>query len=527
MAAGFPARSAAHHWRAGACGLPAEAPLRAEYAEIAVSPMILNEIFGPARPPLVLATSGANLPSRLRALGAHTIYWQMKIQRLLGGPVTPADPASVEAAADRLYDRAVRATACSTPLIALNELGGSWLPTPWLQPYAEYRSNALQLLRRLHALGAHPYLMVITSPRPYTGSPQAVEWWREAARVSDLVLQVHFDGRSISREGPLLGSRRRRMRVRSVLQQFVDIGIPPERLGLLHGFQSGRGFGGREGLPLEKWLRVVKWEVLAGEQVLAERGEDGAQIGSQWSWGWGDYPTLSRVDPDKHVTACVFLWARDPALCGGPARAALAGVSFNRSRSEGQIALPPGVHCSVGSTPAIASETLEQLAAVTGPRRLLGRAAAGSLLFQWFVVARTVGIPADDVIRAEGRLIEARFGGNRAAYEAALIASRMPPSLARAVIADQLRRLELARKLPPGSRFSSWARAKQSRLLERMTCRRDELPAPRLVDVAEYVPYLRLTGPTANRPAETRRSDLENRFGALVAAVGAALHDLG
>jgi hypothetical protein len=484
----------AHHWVPGACGLPTTLPLEVEYAEVSVSPRILDEIFGPARPPLVLATGGTALPQHLRALGAHTVYWQMKIERMLGGTATPADPSTIDAAADRLYERAVAATDCSTPSIALNELQGNWLPTPWQPSYAQYRANALELVRRLHALGAHPYLMVTTSPPTFTESPEAAEWWREAAQVSDIVLQVHFDARYVYARGPLLSSRARRMKMRRVLDQFTALGIPPERLGLLHGFQSGRGFGGREGLRLDKWLRVVKWEVLATRQVLAERAGAGVQIGSDWSWGWGDYPALSRVDPDKPVTACVYLWARDPTLCDGPALAESWGVAFDTSLTEGQILLPPGTQCEFGSRRRqfISGETLVALAAVDVGGRPLGRRAALSTLFQWLVDSRNASVRPEEVRAAEDGVIARRFGGSRAAYERALAERSFPLALAHALLADELRRAKITRRLAPGRTFTSWAVARQARVLETATCVQDELPAPTAFQLTVHFPFLAL-----------------------------------
>ena len=283
-----PGTARADAWAPGVCGLPTALPLRAEYAEVAVSPVIVNEVFGPARPSLVLATSGRIFPAQLRELGAHTVFWYMKLVRLIGGTSAPAAGETIEDAADRLYERAARETGCAFPTIALNELHGNWLPTPWSASNAQYRDNALRLLQRLHARGAHPYLLVTTTPRPFTGSAEAAAWWQQAAAVSDLVLQVHFDGRYIYRQGPAVASRLRRTKMRRVLDQFESIGIPARRLGLLHGFQSGSG--GREGLPLSRWLRVVKWEVLATEQVVGERAEEGEPIGSDWSWGCGRLP---------------------------------------------------------------------------------------------------------------------------------------------------------------------------------------------------------------------------------------------
>ena len=488
----FPASAGAHHWTAGACGLPGELPLRVEYAEVSVSPTILDEIFGPARPPLVLASSGLSVPPRVRALGAHTAFWEMKIERRLGTTGRPADPATIVPAADRLYERAVASSGCSTPLIALNELQGNWLPTPWSVTTAQYRANALALVGRLHERGAHPFLMVTTSPRPYTDSLEAAEWWRQAAAVSDLVLQVHFDGPYIHRQGPVVAGRLRRSKMRRVLDQFAAIGIPPARLGLLHGFQSGHGFGGREGLRLDRWLRVVKWEALAAKQVLAERAEDGAHIGSDWSWGWGDYPLLSRVDPDKHVTACVWLWARDPELCDGPGRAAAWGTTFNTSLSEGRIRLAPGVHCEIRSPRGlIASVTVDELAAVGVGAATVGRARALTALLAWLVDSRKARIETADVLRAEQTIVARRFGGSRTAYEAALTARRATVTLARALIADGLRRALIRQRLPRGRSFASWMVAEQSRALATAACRRDELPGVGAPDLTAYLPFLR------------------------------------
>jgi hypothetical protein len=489
-----PSAARAHHWVPGACGLPTTLPLEVEYAEVSVSPRILDEIFATARPPLTLATSGTALGAHLRAFGAHTVYWQMKIERMLGGTATPADPSTIDAAADRLYERAVASTGCLTPSIALNELQGNWMPTPWPLSYAQYRANALELVRRLHARGAHPYLMVTTSPPTFTDSPEAAEWWREAAQVSDIVLQVHFDARYVYGRGPLLASRARRMKMRRVLDQFTALGIPPERLGLLHGFQSGRGFGGREGIRLDKWLRVVKWEVLATRQVLAERAAAGAQIGSDWSWGWGDYPTLSRVDPDKPVTACVYLWARNADLCDGPALAESWGVRFDTSLTEGQILLPAGTQCVFGSDRReyISSDTLAALAAVDVGGRPLGRRSALSTLFQWLVDSRNASVRAEDVLRAEEAVIARRFGGSRAAYERALGERGLPLPLARALLADELRRAKITRALPRGRTFTSWAVARQARVLKTATCLQDELPSPTAFQLTVHLPFLAL-----------------------------------
>lgn len=489
-----PGAAQADAWAPGVCGLPTALPLRVEYAEVAVSSVILNEVFGPARPSLVLATSGRTVPAQLRTLGAHTVFWHMKLERLIGGTGAPAEADTIEATADRLYERAVRETGCAFPTIALNELQGNWLPTPWSANNAQYRDNALRLLQRLHARGAHPYLLVTTTPRPFTGSEEAASWWQQAAAVADLVLQVHFDGRYIYRQGPAVGSRLRRTKMRSVLDQFEAIGIPARRLGLLHGFQSGAGAGGREGLALSQWLRVVKWEVLGTKQVIDERAGDGEHIGSDWSWGWGDFPTMSRVDPDKHVTACVFLWARDPELCDGPERAAGRDTSFNTSLFEGQLQLPEGVHCTLGRRGAvIASETVETLAAGLSDGEPIGRRAALKTLLSWSVTSRNVRLRQADVVRAEGGIVRRAFGGSRDDYLAALEAAKLPLTLARAAIADQLRRRKIQRRLPRKVSFRSWYANAQTKVLRDAACRRDELPAASAATtLVERLPFLRI-----------------------------------
>jgi hypothetical protein len=492
LAGAFAGPAQASHWRLGACGLPTQRPLHVEYAEFGVSPVIRTEIFGPARPALVLATSGTRLPAELRAAGAYTIYWRMKLAPFVGTPQAPADPAAVPAAADALFAKAAEQSACATPLIALNELAGAYLSTPWTPTYAQYRANVLELLRRLHARGAHPYLLVTTSPRPFTESVDAVAWWRDAAQLADLVLEMHFQGAFISRQGPIAGNRRRRAAMRRALAQFTAIGVPGERLGLLHGFQSG--IGGRGGLPLSQWLRVVKWETLAAAQVAAERAAAGTPLASDWSWGWGDFPDLSPVDPDKPVIACVYLWTRDPNLCDGAGRAALAGVLFNASRTEGQLVLPAGVQCTVARPRRIISiAALDALAAITTDAGVqLGRPAALSILFGRVAENRRVFARKAEIDRAERRIVATRFAGNPLDYEAALAARNVTPAIARALIGDQIRRTKLAAQLRGVGRARAWTLASRTQLLATTTCVADEVPPAAPIEQPSQLAFLRL-----------------------------------
>lgn len=489
LALALPGRASAHHWSPWACGLP-ERPLVVEYAEISVSPVV-RDTFAAARPSRVLATSGPGLGRELREGGARTVFWEMNLKRFVGNTNAPADPATISAAADRLYERAVATTECATPSIALNELQGAWLPTPWSAWNGQYRSNVLELLRRLHERGAHPYLLVTTSSRPFTTTSEAAEWWRQLSQTADIVLQVHFNGRRLYARGPLAAGRQRRATMRSVLARFNALGIPTERLGLLHGFQSGRGAGGREGLTLARWLRVVKWEVLAARQVLAETVAAGSPLGSDWSWGWGDFPTLSRVDPQKPITACVYLWARDPALCHGPRRAARARVRYNASLREGGIALAPNVECQVGrdEVPSAAVARFSELRADAGP---IGRELALGALFQRVLERRRASVSAERVARTEQRIIVARFGGDAFAYAAALAAANADLAAARHIIGEQLRRRAIARTLPRRLSFRKWSLRQQRRALARTVCVRDDPPPVGVIDLTRWLPFLKL-----------------------------------
>lgn len=482
----LPATAPAHDWQEGACGLPGSRPLYVEYAEVGVSPAIRAGIFTAIRPPLVLATSGPVVPDELRAAGAHTVFWDMNLHRSVGRSRAPAEPAAVAGAADRLAARAVAESGCATPLVVLNELEGAWLPTPWSERNAAYRANVLALVERLHELGARPLLLVGATRPVFTGSSEAAEWWRRLARSADIVLQVHFNGRAVLARGPLLAGRTRRQAMRRALERLDAVGVPPERLGLLHGFQARPGFGGREGLPLAEWLRVVKWEALAAAHVTAERAAEGRPLGSVLSWGWGDFPKGARPDPDKPLVACTYLWVRDPALCDAPARAAARRVPFSTSRTAGQILLAPDVRCRIGAPRrAIGAAAVERLAAVSGeaPLGSVPPRTALTALFARTVLWGRRPVHRDAVLAAERQLVAARFGGSTETYAAALAARGADLEIARGVLLDQL----LRRRLPSRAR-----RAALSRALATATCVRDELPAPVAPDLTAWLPFLRL-----------------------------------
>ena len=223
-------QSHAHAAVSAACGLPDAKPLWIDYAEGSVGFRVAA--FG--KPGIVAATSGTAVPAQLRAAGAQTVYWHMKLGAMVGTTTVPADPATVTASVDKLFANAVASSGCETPYIGLNELNGASTTTPWTGTNSRYRQNILDVLRGLQAKGARPFLLV--SSFPYTGG-DAAAWWREAAQVADIVPEVYFNAPAVMRQGVILGSRRMRTTLRKAIAAYTAIGIPVSRLGFVLGFQ--------------------------------------------------------------------------------------------------------------------------------------------------------------------------------------------------------------------------------------------------------------------------------------------------
>jgi hypothetical protein len=401
------------------CGLPQAQPLWVDYADGMVP--FWSTIF--ARPGIVGAASNFIVPPQLRAKGAQTVYFDLYLNNRVGTPSKPADPSTIQDRADKLFDTAVSSSGCDHPLIAENELFGAQLPTPWTATTAQYRANVLAYLQRLAERGARPYLLL--SNRPYTHDQDADAWWQAASQVADIVPEVYFSGPSISKQGAVAGSRRLRATMRTRMEDLIQVGVPTNRLGMMLTFSSTPKAGGREGLqPLSKWLDVVKWEALAAKQVAAE-----LHLASIWSWGWAAFNPAGN-DPDKPKAACAWLWTRDHALCDAPA---LAGKDFDPSLDVGAT-LPAGTLCLLGSTKLLAND-VAALNRLTGDRDL-----AYSAELQHAVLVEAASVDPKLVAQAEVNTILDHFGGSRAAYLAALGRAKATPSLARTILADELRR---------------------------------------------------------------------------------------
>ncbi len=412
------------------CGLSEAQPTWIDFADGSVT--FWRERF--ARPGVVVATGGTQLAAEARAAGAGTVHWDMYLRKRVGTPSDPADPALIEKRADALFDYAVTVSGCQTPLIALNEMWGASLPTP-LTPTAErYRANVLRFVARLSERGARPALLV--SSEPFTGG-DAAPWWRSVAAVSDLVLENYSNANVIWREGPVDGSRRLRVRYRSSAAKLNAIGIPPSRIGIMIGFQTGAGVGGREGLqPRSRWFDVAKWQALAAGQVARE-----LELSHLWSWGWAQRNERSS-DPDKTFAACVWLWARDASLCDAPR---ILGRELDADIRTGQLNLPAGTRCVYGSTPLTAAG-VAALAKVTGDREL----ALTALVARAIERERARVSPAD-ALALERRIVRTRFGGSSPAFRAALAESGASLAVARGIIGDELRSQDILARLPIAS----------------------------------------------------------------------------
>ena len=409
------------------CGLPEAQPTWIDFADGSVS--FWRERF--AKPGVVVATGGTQLAAEARTAGAGTVHWDMYLRKRVGTPSEPADPALMEKRADALFDYAVSVSGCETPLIALNEMWGASLPTP-LTPTAElYRANVLRFVTRLKERGGRPALLV--SSEPFTGG-DAAAWWRALGAVSDLVLENYANANLIWRDGAIDGSRRLRARHRQSVAKLFAVGIPPSRIGIMIGFQTGAGAGGREGLrPRSRWFSVAKWQTLAVKQVAKELG-----LAHVWSWGWAQRNERSN-DPDKTYAACVWLWARDAGLCDAPA---VLGDELDADTKTGQLGLPAGVRCLYGST-AVTSSGVAALAKVTRDREL-----ALTALVTRAVERERARVSPSDALALERRVVAARFRGSSVAYRAAVAEAGASLAVARGILGDELRSAEIIDRLP-------------------------------------------------------------------------------
>jgi len=518
-AAGDPAVAAT-----SSCGLPEAKPLWIDYG----TPELIS-VFG--RPGVIVAGSGVDYPTKARAAGAKTVYWDMYLSTRVGTPMKPADAAGLPAKAQKVFDFAVLSAGCPDPVIVMNELFGASTPTPWTPTTARYRANVLEWARLLKEKGGRPLLLV--SSEPFTGG-DAGAWWRELAEVADIALEKYFNAPAVQRAGPELGSRRMRTSMRESLAKLVAVGVPTTKLGVVLAFQTRRGSGGREGLePAGAWFEVAKLQALAAKHIARE-----LRLGYVVSWGWGFFNEQAR-DPDKLGAGCVWLWARSPSLCAAGA----LPQRFDRDLGAGQIDLASGVRCALGDA-VITTNEIAALARVTRDAE-----AALTILYARLVQQQAASIGPGEARAAEQVIVQRRFGGSRAQYLGALRRAGASSAVALGGIADELRREALLVKLRatspsaaqiaefaetyapvalrdiPGTgtvpgvdpaiplgllpeelarpaivralqhvaraeRYSAWAEQRQERALDQIRCVRDRLPTIGTVPLTSWMPFL-------------------------------------
>ncbi|MDX6506752.1 MAG: hypothetical protein QOG06_1396 [Gaiellaceae bacterium] len=410
-----------HRAAAGTCGIPEKGTIWVDFADGSVP---FWQTF--ARPGVIAAAANFIYPPQLRALGAKTVYWDMNFRLRVGTPLAPFDPGVVINRANRLYSTAAMSSGCTQPVIAENEMNGANLITPWTASNAQYRRNVTIYAQTLWALGARPVILVPSAP--YMGG-EAADWWRRLANYADIVRESYFAAPKVAKQGAVAGSRTLRAMFRKRVAEFSDVGIPPSKLGVMLGFQTTAGSGGRERASRKSWLEVTKLQALAAKQVASEVG-----LRSVWSWGWAAWSAGER-DPDKPVAACVYLWARDSKLCNAPAA---AGKGFDASRTEGQLALPGGTRCTLYGRP-ISDSTIAALTPVTGDPDV-----AFSAAFARAVTTLQVPLKAKQVADAERAIVAARFGGSFGRYGAALAKAHASRAAARGIIADELRKMMIS-----------------------------------------------------------------------------------
>jgi len=400
------------------CGIPDKGTLWIDFADGSVP---FWEVF--AEPGVIGAASNFIYPPLLRSYGAKTVYFDLHLVRRVGTPLEPFDPAYVIDRANRMYDTAAMSMGCANPVIAENELNGANLITPWSATNAQYRRNVLIFLQTLVARGARPVLLVPSAP--YTGD-EAGDWWRQVSQYADIVSESYFAAPRIARLGPFTGGRVLRELFRNRIAPYTALGIPTRRLGIMLGFHTTPGSGGREHAPLLSWLEVTKLQALAAKEVVKELG-----LRSVWSWGWAVWGKNSpENDPDKPTAACVYLWARDPSLCNATK---VAPKKFDTSRDEGQIVLPPGARCTVQGR-RLNWRDVRGLARVTGDLDVALTATYSRIVASLYQPLKPAQIAA-----AQKAVIGARFG-SRGGYQRALSRAHATRAVARGVIADELRR---------------------------------------------------------------------------------------
>ena len=220
----------------------------------------------------------------------------------------------------------------------------------------------------------------------------------QVSAVAILLRQVYFTSPNVKglyALGPAKASRTIRQSLRGLVNHLTQIGIPSGRVAIEMQFTSSSGLGTRAGLePASSWLEVVKLEALAVKEVVKEFKVQGV-----WSWGWASFNANATPDPDKPAAACVWLWVRSSDLCDAPKYAG----QFDTSLTEGQLLLPAGVRCTLGTSSILKSD-VGRTAALTGDLQ-----SAATALLQRAVLRLEQPIDPAAVLAAINKIKEMRL----------------------------------------------------------------------------------------------------------------------
>jgi hypothetical protein len=132
----------------------------------------------------------------------------------------------------------------------------------------------------------------------------------------------------------------------------------------------------------------------------------------------------------------------------------MAGPRFDRSLTEGQLSLPAGSQCTTASG-QIRTSQLSSIAHVTRDREIAFTSLFGSL-----VLKNEAKVKPRELRAAERAIVRYRFGGSGAGYRGALARAGASASIARGVIADELRQARIERNFrvrsPSASQIASY-----------------------------------------------------------------------
>src|SRR5439155_920380 len=194
--------------------------------------------------------------------------------------------------------------------------------------------------------------------------------------------------------------------------------------------------------------------------------------------------------PDKQTNACVYLWTRDPKLCGAPR---MAGAALNTDLTTGQLIFPRGSRCTVYGHP-VRWDVAASISRVTqDPQPAFTAAYARA------VASSYAHVTSKAVLDAEKALIGLHFHGSRGAYVAAVQHDRATVAIARGVIADELPLAKAPKpivtalvSLARDTAYQNWLLEREKDAQAQTLCWRDQLPAVEVVPLTDYLSYLAL-----------------------------------